>query len=180
MLKELPLEKAFLLVEPGPVVMVTTAYQGNINLMTMSWLMVAEFSPRFACVNGPWNHSFRALRATGECVIAIPAVDLLDTVIEVGNYSGRDLDKFGTFGLTPLPADFVEAPLVKECLANIECRIIDYLEKYNIFILDGVKAWIDPGRKERRTFHAIGDGSFVADGEIIDRRQKMQKIPPGV
>ena len=176
-MKEFPLSKAFQLIEPGPVVLVTTAHKGKANIMTMSWHMVVDFTPQIGCVICPGDHSFTALRATKECVIAIPAVDLAGKVIEIGNCSGLEVDKFKTFGLTPLPAGEVKAPLIAECLANLECRVVDasLVKKYCLFILEGVKAWIDPKRKERRTFHANGDGTFVVDGRTLNLKKKMVK-----
>jgi flavin reductase (DIM6/NTAB) family NADH-FMN oxidoreductase RutF len=98
-------------------------------------------------------------------------------VVDIGNCSGKDIDKFKTFNLTSLPAKKVKAPLIAECLANIECRVVDdrMVEKYSLFVLEGVKAWIDPDRKERRTFHANGDGTFVVDGRTLNLRKKMTK-----
>ncbi|OPY58432.1 MAG: Flavin reductase like domain protein [Syntrophorhabdaceae bacterium PtaU1.Bin034] len=174
---ELPLSKAFQLIEPGPVVLVTTAYKKKANIMTMSWHMVMDFTPQIGCIVGPWDYSFTALCKTGECVIAIPTVDMAGKVVDIGNCSGQDVDKFKTFKLTALPAESVRAPLIAECLAHIECRVTDdsLVDKYNLFILEGIKAWIDPDRKERRTFHANGDGTFTVDGRTLDLRKKMTK-----
>ena len=176
-MEELPLSKAFQLIEPGPVVLVTTVSKKKANIMTMSWHMVMDFTPRIGCIIGPWDYSFSALRETGECVIAVPTVDIAGKVVDIGNCSGQDMDKFKTFKLTPLPAETVKAPLIAECLAHIECRVVDdsLVDKYNLFILDGIKAWIDPDRKERRTFHANGDGTFSVDGRTLDLRKKMTK-----
>ncbi len=174
---ELSLSKAFQLIEPGPVVLVTTAHKGKANVMTMSWHMVMDFTPQIGCIIGPWDYSFSALRKTKECVIAIPTVDIATKVVEIGNCSGQEVDKFKVFDLTTLPAEKVKAPLIAECLANLECRVVDtrLITKYNLFILEGVKAWIDPERKERRTFHANGDGTFVVDGEVLNLKEKMVK-----
>ena len=174
---ELPLSKAFQLIEPGPVVLLTTADKNKANVMTMSWHMVMDFTPQIGCIIGPWDYSFSALRATRECVIAIPTVDIAGKVVDIGNCSGQDVDKFKDFDLTPLPAEKVKAPLIAECLANIECRVTDdsLVDKQNLFILGGVQAWINPDRKERRTFHANGDGTFVIDGRTLDLRNKMTK-----
>ena len=176
-MEELPLSKAFRFIEPGPVVLVTTATAERANLMTMSWHMVMDFTPLIGCIIGPWDYSFRALRTTGECVIAIPTVDLASKVVEIGNCSGAQLDKFEAFGLTPVPAKKVKAPLVAECLANLECQVVDdrMVEKYNLFILEVVKAWTDPKRQERRTIHHNGDGTFVVDGRTINLKKKMVK-----
>lgn len=177
----LALEKAFLLIEPGPVLLVTTSENGRDNVMTISWHMVTDFTPRIALTTGPWNYSFHALRHTKECVLAVPTVDLAETVVRIGDCSGESVDKFREFGLTPLPAAGVRAPLIAECLACLECRVEEYLEEQGIFLLEGVAAWIDPERGERRTFHANGDGTFVADGEPLSLRRLMEdKLPPGV
>ena len=180
-MKKLPLSKAFTLLEPGPVVLITTHDGKHSNIMTISWTMVVDFTPVFAITTGPWNHSFAALRKTRECVVAIPTVDLLDKVVGVGTCSGTDTDKFAKFKLTPLRASKVKAPLIQECLANIECQVIDYNKKHSIVILQGVAAWLDTTRKERRMLHAVGDGTFIADGRKLDRRQAMaSKLPAGV
>jgi flavin reductase (DIM6/NTAB) family NADH-FMN oxidoreductase RutF len=175
---EFPLAKTCLLIERGPAVLVTTSDKGRANVMTMSWHMMMEFEPpRIGCVIGPWDHSFKALSETGECVIAIPTVDLAATVVDIGNCSGKDVDKFETFGLTAVPAEKVSTPLIAECLANLECKVIDtaVVQKYNMFILEAVKVWIDPDRKERRMIHHNGDGTFVVDGRSLDLKAKMVK-----
>jgi flavin reductase (DIM6/NTAB) family NADH-FMN oxidoreductase RutF len=180
-MQELPLNKAFMLLEPGPVVLVTTINGEKNNIMTISWHMVMDFTPKFALLTGAWNYSYEALMKNKECVIALPTVDFSQKVVEIGGCSGSDTDKFKKFDLTPLKAKSVKAPLIKECLANIECRVKDYIEKHNIFILDAVYAWIDPNRKERRTIHANGDGTFVVDGRTLNYRKLMlSKLPPGV
>jgi flavin reductase (DIM6/NTAB) family NADH-FMN oxidoreductase RutF len=142
-------------------------------------MMLNHQPPLIACVIGPWDHSFKALRATGECVLAIPTVDLASKTVEIGNCSGKDTDKFDTFGLTPVPAKQVTAPLIAECLANIECQVTDasLVRKYNLFILEPVKAWLVRRRKERRTIHHNGDGTFVVDGRVLNLRKKMVKWP---
>jgi flavin reductase (DIM6/NTAB) family NADH-FMN oxidoreductase RutF len=180
-MRQLKLSRAFTLIEPGPVVLVTTRDGGRDNVMTISWTMVVDFTPVFAITTGPWNFSFAALQKTRECVIAIPTVDLLDRVVGIGTCSGADTDKFARFGLTPAPGKIVEAPLIRDCLANIECKVVDLVRKHEIVVLEAVAAWTDPARKERRTVHAVGDGTFVVDGRRIDRRRMMAtKLPAGV
>jgi flavin reductase (DIM6/NTAB) family NADH-FMN oxidoreductase RutF len=180
-MQALELGKAFTLMEPGPVVLVTTHDGQRANIMTISWTMVMDFTPVFAITTGAWNHSWAALRKTRECVLAIPTVDMLDTVVGIGTCSGENTDKFGQFRLTAVPGSIVKPPLIRECLANIECRVIDIVKKHNIVVLQAVAAWIDTTRKEKRTLHAVGDGSFVVDGRKLDRRQMMaSRLPDGV
>ncbi|PQA85365.1 flavin reductase family protein [Hyphococcus luteus] len=180
-MKTLPLSKAFTLIEPGPVVLVTTNNGQANNIMTITWTMVMDFSPSFAMTTGPWNYSYAALRETKECVFAIPGADLIDKAVGVGMCSGEDTDKFEKFGLTPVKAKHVRAPLIKECLGNIECRIVDFVDRHNIIVLEGLAAYADSARKDQRMIHAVGDGTFIADGRKFDRKEMMRaKIPSGV
>ncbi|ACB96105.1 flavin reductase family protein [Beijerinckia indica] len=180
-MKSLPLERAFTLLEPGPVVLVTTSDERKDNVMTITWTMVLGFSANFAITTGSWNYSYAALEATRECVISIPTVDMIDTIIGIGTCSGQDTDKFQKFGLTPLRGKHVRAPLIKECLANIECRVVDIIDRHNIIVLDGLAAYFDDTRKEKRTLHAVGDGTFIVDGRKIDRKEMMRsKLPSGI
>ena len=180
-MKKLRLGRAFTLLESGPVVFVTTNDGRKNNVMTISWTMVVDFTPVFAITTGPWNYSYAALRKFRECVIAVPAVDLINRVVGAGTCSGADTDKFEKFGLTPMKGRHVRAPLIRECLANIECRVIDIVRRHNIVVLEGVAAYTDGSRKEKRTIHAVGDGTFVVDGARIDRKKMMRsKIPAGV
>ena len=175
---ELPLNKAFMLFEPGPVILVATNDGKKNNLMTISWHMVTDFTPTLALTTGAWNHSFKAMMKKKECVLAVPTVDIIEKVISIGDCSGKNTDKFKKFQLTSLPASEIAAPLVGECLACLECRVTGYIEDPGIVLLKGVKAWIDKERKERRTFHANGDGTFLVDGETINLRYLMaDKIP---
>jgi len=177
-MRQMKLGKAFTLMESGPVVLVTTHDGKKDNIMTISWTMVVDFTPVLAITTGEWNYSFAALRKNRECVIAIPTVDMLDQVVGIGTCSGADTDKFARFRLTPLPGKVVKAPLVKECLANIECKVVDFVRKHNIVVLEGVAACVDPARKEKRTLHAVGDGTFIVDGRRMDRRKMMaSRIP---
>jgi flavin reductase (DIM6/NTAB) family NADH-FMN oxidoreductase RutF len=177
-MRSLKLSKAFTLMESGPVVLVATNDGKKNNIMTISWTMVLDFAPRFAITTGDWNYSFTALRRTKECVIAIPTVDLLDKVVGIGTCSGKDTDKFAQFKLTPVPGRVVKAPLIKECLANIECRVVDIVRKHNIVVLEAVAAHVASSRREKRTVHAVGDGTFIVDGRRLSRRKQMaSKIP---
>ena len=177
----LKISKAFTLIESGPVVLITTNDGKKNNIMTISWTMVVDFTPVFAITTGSWNYSFAALRKKKECVIAIPTVDMLDKVVGIGTCSGAETDKFAKFKLTPVAGKKVKTPLIKECLANIECKVIDIVKKHNIVVLEAVAVYFDSSRKEKRTIHAVGDGTFIVDGRKISRRKMMlSKLPAGV
>ena len=180
-MRNLGLSKVFTLIEPGPVVLVTTRDGNKNNIMTISWTMVLDFTPMLAITTGAWNYSFAALQKTRECVIAIPTLDLLDKIVGIGTCSGVDTDKFAKFKLTAVRGKVVEAPLIRECLANIECKVVDMVLKHNIVVLEAVAAHIDSARKEKRMVHAVGDGTFIVDGRRLDRGKMMAaKLPEGL
>jgi len=173
----LPLSQVYRLLEPGPVVMVTTADRRGANVMTMSWHMMIDFEPPIVgCVVSNRDYTFDILRKTKECVINIPTIEIAKKVVGCGNTSGRNTDKFKTFGLTPVTASVVTAPLIDECYASLECKVIDtrLVNKYNIFILEVLKAWIDRSKKDPRTIHHRGKGAFMVAGKTIRLPSKMK------
>ncbi|MDR3682862.1 MAG: flavin reductase, partial [Geothrix sp.] len=86
------------------------------------------------------------------------------------------VDKFHRFGLTAEPASCVGAPLIAECYAQLECRVVDtrMVPKYCFFVLEVVKAWIDTSVKDPRTIHHRGAGRFMIAGETIRLKSKMK------
>src|ERR1017187_2583526 len=178
-MKDLPLSKVYQLLEPGPVVLLTTTRRGRANIMTMSWHMMVDFEPPLiACVVSNVDYSFASLRATKECVIAIPALELAPKVVAMGNCSGRDVDKFKRFCLTSVQAKRVAPPLVAECFANLECSVVDtrLVNRFNLFVLEVLKAWIDPAQKHPRTIHHHGYGRVSVDGGMIKNKLGKRKI----
>ncbi|HTO72744.1 MAG TPA: flavin reductase family protein [Gemmatimonadales bacterium] len=164
--RRLPLPSVYRQLEPGPVVLLTTAKAGRPNVMPMSWHTMLEFNPPLiGCVVSDRNYSFQALRATRECVINIPTATHLREVVGCGNVSGRRVDKFARFGLTPVSASSVAPPLILECPVNIECRVTDtrLVNQYCFFIMEAVAAWQTPGVR-LRTIHHQGMGHFMIAG----------------
>jgi flavin reductase (DIM6/NTAB) family NADH-FMN oxidoreductase RutF len=174
--KNFSLDKVYSLLEPGPVVLLTTAHKGKADIMTQSWHTMMEFTPPLVgCVIGGRSLSYEALLKTKECVIAIPSVELAKQVVGIGNCSGRKVDKFKKFKLTAQPASQVQAPLIAECFANLECKVVDtrVVNRYGLFVLEVVQAWVDPAQKKLRTLHHQGRGVFMVAGETIKLPSKM-------
>lgn len=176
-----PLKNVYKLIEPGPVVLVTTAFKDEQNIMTMSWHTMIDFEPPLiACVISNRNHSFELLKKSKDCVINIPTKELAKKVVGCGNTSGVNLDKFDYFHLTPLPAMTVKAPLIKECYACLECKIVDssLSSKYNLFFLEVKRAWIRADKKTKKTppatLHHLGRGMFMIAGKTIKIPSKMK------
>jgi flavin reductase (DIM6/NTAB) family NADH-FMN oxidoreductase RutF len=175
--RSLSLSQVYRLLEPGPVVLLTTADRKHANIMAMSWHMMMEFEPPLVgCLISGRNHSFDILSQTRECVINIPSVELAEKVVTCGNTSGKKIDKFKSFGLTAMPAACVKAPLIAECYADLECRVADarLVNQYNFFILEGLKAWIASPRRDWRTIHHWGMGSFMVAGETLKLPSRMR------
>lgn len=173
----LPLSKVYQLIEPGPVVLLTTAARGRANVMVMSWHMMVDFEPPLiACIVSNRNHSFAMLKATKECAINIPTANLARAVIGCGNTSGRRVDKFKTFGLTRVPASRIKAPLIDECFANLECRVVDtrMVARYNLFILEVIQAWHARSITRPKTMHHLGYGTFMLAGRRVTLPSKMR------
>lgn len=170
------LSQVYRLLEPGPVVLLTTAHRGKTNIMTQSWHTMMEFEPPLVgCVISGRNHSFDALTKTKECVLSIPSAELAKQVVGIGNCTGSKVDKFKKFKLTALPASQVDVPLIAECFANLECRVVDsrMVNKYNFFVLEVVRAWVDPAQKKPRTLHHQGRGVFMVAGDTIKLPSRM-------
>ncbi len=163
--------------EPGPIVLVSSRWRDESNIMTMGWHTVMEFTPSLVgCVIAGMNHSFELVRKSRECVINLPTTALTDKVVGIGNTSGAEIDKFETFRLTPEGASEVGAPLIRECHANFECRLHDdaLIRKYNFFIFEVVEAHVAPSPKHPETLHYKGDGVFMVAGKIISRRLQFR------
>ena len=162
--------------EPGPIVLVSSAHKNETNIMTMGWHMVMEFSPALiGCLISGANHSHGLIRGSRQCVINIPTVDIAETVVKIGNSSGRDIDKFAEFGLTARPGTHVRAPLIEECYANFECTLADaaWVDKYNVFVFEVVKAHVATSPKLPKTIHYRGDGEFMISGEETRKYRKL-------
>ncbi|MFG1463874.1 flavin reductase family protein [Xanthobacter sp. DSM 24535] len=170
---DFPVSEVRRYLEPGPIVLVSSHWQGKSNIMTLGWHTVLEFSPSLVgLMISAGNHSHRMIRDSGACVINLPTTALTNTVVGIGNTCGAQIDKFATFGLTAQAADKVDAPLIGECHASFECRIHDdaLVERYNFFIFEVVKAHVAASPKHPETLHYTGDGVFMVSGKIISRR----------
>src|SRR5215218_9289912 len=101
--KNFPVARIRRFLEPGAIVMVSSAYKGERDIMTMGWHMMLGFEPALVgCFIWDQNHSFDLIRKSKQAVINLPTHDLIDKVIAVGNlHGGPGVDKFAEFNLTP-------------------------------------------------------------------------------
>ncbi len=160
--------------EPGPVVLVSSAHKGGRNIMTMGWHTVMEFTPSLVgCIIAAGNHSYELISRSRQCVINVPEAHLAATVAQIGNCSGAQVDKFERFKLTARAAETVKAPLIAECYANLECKLVDgrLRDTYNFFIFEVVKAHAPAAPKYPKTIHYRGDGRFMQSGRTLNLRR---------
>ena len=177
--KSFPLTKIRRFLEPGPVVLISSAHKSERNIMTLGWHMMLGFTPALVgCYIWDQNHSFEMIRRSRQCVINVPTFDLIDAVIGIGNCSGADTDKFEKFGLTAAPAAKVEAPLVAECHACFECVLADasLIKKYSLFVFEVVKAHVATTPRLPTTIHYRGDGVFMVSGRSVSYRKRFKRV----
>ena len=173
--RDCPVDRVRQFLEPGPIVLVSSAWKGRNNIMTMGWHMVMGEEPSLVgCFIWDQNHSFDMIRKSRECVINVPALDLATTVVGIGNTSGRDVDKFATFGLTAVAGRKVKAPLIDECHANFECRLVDssLIKRYSLFVFEVLKGHARATPRFPKTLHYRGDGLFMIAGPTVSRYRK--------
>ncbi|MEY2633561.1 MAG: hypothetical protein RIR00_2215 [Pseudomonadota bacterium] len=175
-----PLDKAYRLLNHGPLTLVTTAdAAGRRNVMAASWAMPLDFSPpKVAVVIDKSTYSRELLAANPQFVLNLPGRDLAAAALAVGSCCGREGDKFARHGLRTQPASLVLPPLLSDCLACLECRVLPeeaQQQKYDLFLAEVVAAWADPavfhdGRwdfadPQRRTLHYQAGGAFFVTGD---------------
>lgn len=173
---DFPVENIRHYLEPGPIVLLSSHWRGETNVMTCGWHTVMEFTPSLVgCIIAAGNHSFELIRSSRECVINIPTLDMIDTVVDIGNCSGAQVDKFDRFGLAVSAADSVAAPLIDDCFVNLECKLYDdcLIDTYNYFIFEVVRAHAATTPKRPQTMHYTGDGDFMTAGHHVSRRARF-------
>lgn len=175
---DLPTHKIRNLLEPGPIVLVSSSLENETNIMTMGWYTVMEFTPALVgCIISADNYSFNMIRKSGECVINLPTADMIKKVVAIGNIDGNEVDKFKKFKLTPVEAKKVDAPLIKECYANFECKIYDtrLIYQYNFFIFKVVRAIKSIKPKNPKTIHYAGGGNFMVSGKHMNLKKLLKR-----
>lgn len=177
--KSFPLDKARRYLEPGPVILISSAHKGERNIMTCGWHMMLGYE-QVGCFIWDQNRSHDIIRKSRECVINVPTADMVRTVIDIGNHharSGEKIDKFERFGLTGVPGKKVKAPLIAECPASFECRLIDasLVRRYSLFVFEIVAAHASASPKYPTTAHYRGEGVFMIAGRSVSYRGRFKR-----
>lgn len=172
-----PLHNVRHFLEPGPVVLISSASGDERDIMTCGWHTILEFTPSLVgCMISVGNHSHQLIKESRQCVINLPSAALLDTVVAIGNCSGSKVDKFAECNLTPVAIRGVDAPAIDECHASFACRLYDdtQVDNFNFFIFEVVSAQVATSPKNPQTVHYQGDGQFMLSGKQISRRAQFR------
>ncbi|WP_435038021.1 flavin reductase family protein [Pseudomonas neuropathica] len=187
--RPVPLNKAYRLLNHGPTVLVSAAYDGQRNIMAAAWAMPLDFEPpKVAVVLDKSTWTRQLLEASGTFVLNVPCVNQADIVQTVGNTSGLEIsqtlgqDKFQAYGLQTFAGEQVEAPLLDGCVAWLECRLLPEPrnhEQYDLFLAEVIAAhadervfsdgrWHFEGHDGLRTLHHVAGGHFLKIGDAVD------------
>jgi len=166
------LQKGKVILYPGATALVTCTYEGKSNIITITFISpVSDRPPTVIISVSPKRYSYDMLINSKEYVINIPGPEILKETHFCGRHSGKDMDKFKETGLSASPAQMVKAPIIKECFAHIECKLVDIhpVGSHKLFIGEIVAASINEGlfdstlilgEEKVKTLHFLGGNKY--------------------
>ena len=166
---------AYRLLHPMHTVLVSCVGKaGKPNITTIAWAMPTSKDPPLIAISLiPTHHSHALIAESGEFIVNIPTLELLQAVVACGSFTGRSFDKFKKANLTPMPAKKVKAPAIRECIAHLECKVEDQFTTgdHTIFVGRILEAYADMGvftetydlKKARTLYHAGGNNFAILD-----------------
>lgn len=176
--REISLTLAHRLVNHGATILVTSQHEGRRNILTIAWQMPASHQPPLLAICVCTTHySYELIHKSKEFVINVPPVEILDKLHYCGTVSGRERNKFKETGLTPIPAKRVKAPLIKECIGHIECRVEKEIVSgdHTIFIGQPLVAIVDPSLFDgtwnvdrAKTIHHLGGAKYTIPHKRVE------------
>lgn len=171
--------KAYRLLHPRQVVLVScTSKGGKSNIITLAWSMPASFDPPMVVISvAPRRYSHRIIEDTEEFVINVPTMEIVRESLFCGRISGARSDKFKEAPLTPLPARKVRPPIIKECVAHLECRMIQKVPTgdHTLFVGEVLVAYVNEGlfikhfdvKKVKPIYHLGGDEFVTISPRVV-------------
>jgi len=131
---------------PERIVWAVAEHEGRRSICPLGWKMNTSISPPMMAISvAPARFTHDLIADSGEVVLAWPGEDLAEATLLCGTRSGRDMDKFKEANLTPMRGECVGAPLVAECIANLECRVADRMTTgdHTVFGVEILAAWVN-------------------------------------
>ena len=187
---------AYRLLHPRHTVLVTCSDKtGRANIITLAWSMPTSFDPPMVAISiAPKRLSHKMIEATGEFVVNVPTMKIVKETLFCGRVSGRRRDKFKETHLTPLPAEKVCSPIIKECVAHLECKLVQktVTGDHTLFIGKVLSAYVNKGvftksfniKRAKPIFHMGGDDFATISPEIVTppspkkMRQRRRHVAP--
>jgi len=147
------------------------------NITTLAWAMPTSIEPPLLAISlSPKCHSHTLIEESGEFIVNIPTLELLQAVYACGSLTGRSFDKFKKANLTPMPAKKVKSPAIRECIAHLECKVDSKFTTgdHTVFVGKILEAYADMGvftesydlKKSRMLYHAGGNNFAILDPKI--------------
>ncbi len=178
---EVPPAKTCRLIYPRLVVLASciNPATGKPNIITIAWATPLSMNPPLVGILiAPRRYSHELISRAKEFVINIPTVEILDKAIKCGRTSGRKHDKFSEFGLTAKPAKVIKSPIIEECIAHLECKLVNKITTgdHTLFVGEVVAAYANEGAfdgefmeiEKVRNFYQVGGDSFaVLNKELL-------------
>jgi len=174
------ISSAYRLLHPMHTVLVScVGKSGRPNVLPLAWVMPTSREPPLIAISiSPNRHSHALIEESDEFVVNLPTVDIIKETLACGRTSGKTSDKFSENGLTPLPARKVKAPIIKECIAHLECKMHSRFETgdHTIFVGEIVEAYVNVGvfidrydiGKARMLFHLGGNVFATLDPYVYN------------
>lgn len=172
-------DMAYRLLHPRHTVLVTCADKvGKANIITLAWSMPTSADPPMVAISiAPRRLSHRMIEETREFVVNVPTMDIVKETLFCGRISGTEADKFSETHLTPLPAKKVRPPLIKECVAHLECKLVNQITTgdHTMFIGEVVAAYVNDGvfgktfnvKKVKPIYHMGGDDFATISPKVV-------------
>ena len=176
---EIPLSSSYRLLHPRLTVLVSCVDKaGKANAITLAWSMPVSINPPIVAISvAPKRYSHQLIEETKEFAINIPTMDIVRETLFCGRRSGRTHDKFKETRLTTLTAKLVKPPIIKECVAHLECKLEEQVTvgDHTLFIGRVVTAYTDKGifdekfdvKKVKPVYHMGGDDFVTLSTQIV-------------
>ena len=131
--------KGSVLTSPVPPTLVTSSYNGIINVFTVAWTGIMCTKPPVTYISvRPERYSYELIDKSGEFVINLASKELVKAVDICGVKSGKNTNKFELTGLTTSSGSKVKAPVIEQSPLSLECKVRDKIElgTHVVFVAD--------------------------------------------
>jgi flavin reductase (DIM6/NTAB) family NADH-FMN oxidoreductase RutF len=121
---DVPLDSFSRILHPYNTVLITASSKGKSNVMAVAWIMPVSANPPILAMSiKAERYTYKLINESGFFAVNVPSFENEKQVLICGRRSGKDTDKFKLAKFTTEAGRCVEVPIIKECVAHIECRV---------------------------------------------------------